>query len=83
MKVPSKSKQAPRLLAAKLLKIREALGLSQSEMVARLNADDEINRGKISEYERARRIPPLHLLLAYSRAGGKSLEYLINDEIDA
>lgn len=79
--MPSKSKKSPRLLAAKLLKIREILNLSQSEMVERLDAKDEINRGKISEYERAQRIPPLHLLLAYSRAGSVTLEYLIDDEI--
>lgn len=80
--MPSRPKKAPVLLAAKLLKIREVLGLSQSEMVQRIRSANEINRGKISEYERSQRIPPLHILLAYSRAGNVSLEYLIDDEIE-
>jgi transcriptional regulator with XRE-family HTH domain len=80
--MPSKSKKSPELLAAKLLKVREDLALSQSEMVRRIGAENEINRGKISEYERGQRIPPLHILLAYSRTGNVSLEYLVDDEID-
>jgi transcriptional regulator with XRE-family HTH domain len=80
--MPSKSKKAPELMAAKLLKIREDLALSQSEMVRRIKAENEINRGKVSDYERGQRIPPLHILLAYSRAGNVSLEYLVDDEID-
>ena len=81
--MPSKSKKAPELLAAKLLKIRERLELSQTEMVRSLNAEDQINRGKISEFERGKRIPNLQLLLAYSRAGNITLEYLVDDEIEA
>jgi transcriptional regulator with XRE-family HTH domain len=80
--MPSKSRKSPALLAAKLLKIRDGLGLSQSEMVQRIGAENEINRGKISEYERSQRIPPLHLLLAYSRAGKVTLEYLVDDEVE-
>ena len=79
--MPSKPKKHPKLLAQKLLKIRENLSLSQSEMVKRLNAENEINRGKISEYERGQRIPALHLLLAYARAGSTSVDFLIDDEI--
>lgn len=82
MKLPSSSKKHPQLLAKKLLKIREDLGLSQSEMVRKLRAGDEINRGKISEYERAQRLPPLHLLLAYARAGNTSVDNLIDDEVN-
>ena len=81
--MPSKPKKAPKLLAIKLLQIRERLELSQTEMVRRLKAEEGINRGKISEYERGKRIPPLYLLLAYSRAGNVSLEYLVDDEIEA
>ncbi len=80
--MPSKAKKAPKELAGKLLKVRERLGFSQSEMVIKLNVQDEINRGKISEYERAQRIPPLHILLAYARAGGITMEDLIDDEIE-
>ncbi len=80
--MPTKSKKAPAKLAKKLLKIRENLNLSQSEMVKRMDAENEINRGKISEYERATRIPPLHILLAYARAGNLTMESLIDDEIE-
>jgi transcriptional regulator with XRE-family HTH domain len=80
--MPSKSRKVPAKLAEKLLKIREKLDLSQSEMVKRLGTENEINRGKISEYERAQRIPPLHILLAYARAGGITMEALIDDEIE-
>lgn len=80
--MPSKSKKAPALLAAKLLKIRNQLNLSQAEMVKHLKVENEINRGKISEYERGQRIPPLHLLLAYSRAASVTLEYLVDDQIE-
>ncbi len=49
--MPSKSRQKPARLAVKLSKIREELGLSQSEMVKRLNAEDQIDRAKISEFQ--------------------------------
>ncbi len=80
--MPSKQKKAPEKLASKLLAIREELGLSQSEMVRRLGVETEINRGKISEYERGQRIPPLHILLAYARSKNLTVESLIDDNID-
>lgn len=80
--MPSKQKKAPEKLASKLLAIREGLGLSQSEMVRRLGVETEINRGKISEYERGQRIPPLHILLAYARSKNLTVESLIDDEIE-
>ncbi len=79
--MPSKPRFKPVFLASKLLKIREDLGLSQNEMVRRLNAEDQIDRAKISEFESGRRIPTLNLLLAYARAGSVSVEYLIDDEL--
>jgi len=80
--MPSKPKKAPKLLATKLLKIRENLKLSQSEMVLKMNVQNEINRGKISEYERAQRIPQLHVLLAYARVAGTTMENLIDDNLE-
>jgi transcriptional regulator with XRE-family HTH domain len=80
--MPSKSRRVPAKLADKLLAIREQMGLSQNEMVKRLNAETEINRGKISEYERGQRIPPLHILLAYARAAGTTMEVLVDDELN-
>lgn len=80
--MPSKSRKAPLKLSIKLLKIRENLSLSQNEMVRKLNAADQIDRAKISEFESGRRIPALNLLLAYARAGNTSVDNLIDDEVD-
>ncbi len=80
--MPTKSKKAPEKLAVKLFKVRERLRLSQSEMVKQLGAEEEINRGKISEYERGQRIPPLHILLAYARAGSITMEALVDDKFE-
>ncbi len=80
--MPSKARKSPARLAEKLLEIRKHLGLSQSEMVRRLGAEAEINRGKISEYERGQRIPQLHILLAYARAGKTTMEVLVDDKLE-
>lgn len=80
--MPSKPRRQPQKLAAKLSKIRSDLQLSQSEMVRRLNAEDQIDRAKISEYETGRRIPPLNILLAYARTSGLIVDDLIDDQIE-
>lgn len=80
--MPSKPRFKPEKLAYKLLKIREELGLSQNEMVRKLNASNQIDRAKVSEYETGRRIPALNILLAYARAGNTTMEYIVDDEID-
>jgi transcriptional regulator with XRE-family HTH domain len=85
-----KAKQyRPERLAEKLLYIRNSLnsGLSQDDMVSRLGMPDELNRNYISCFERSTRVPPLNVLLAYSRlisitGGGEFLEALIDDEMD-
>jgi transcriptional regulator with XRE-family HTH domain len=85
-----KAKQyRPERLAEKLLYIRNNLdgGLSQDDMVSRLGMPDELNRNYISCFERSTRVPPLNVLLAYSRlisvtGGGEFLEALIDDEMD-
>ena len=69
----------PKYLAAKLLRIRKALGLSQSQLAERLNAGIPYN--DISKYEHDKNEPPLEVLLAYSRASGIPVEYIIDDEI--
>ncbi len=68
----------PKHLAAKLLRIREALGLSQSELAERLNVSDY---PYISKYELNKNEPPLTILLAYSRASGIPLERIVDDEL--
>ena len=71
----------PRHLAAKLLAIREHLGLSQTKMVVRLG-NDELSYHRISEYEHGRRWPSLMTILCYARAAAIPMEYLADDEVD-
>ncbi len=69
-------------LGEKLLQIRLALGVSQSEMLRRLDAEDLITYHQISGYESGRREPPLIILLKYARVAGVSTDVLIDDELD-
>ncbi len=69
-------------LGEKLRQIRLALGLSQSEMLRRLNAEEIITYHQISGYESGRREPPLRILLEYARCAGISTDVLIDDELD-
>lgn len=72
----------PERLAEKLLRIRESLGLSQSEMVDRLGYVDSFSRNYISAFELGTREPPLPILLAYARLIKISTDVLIDDELD-
>ena len=72
----------PARLPAKLLQIRETLGLSQSEMVRRLGFDTEMVAARISEFELGKNEPPLPVLLAYARAANVSTDVLIDDELN-
>lgn len=69
-------------LGEKLLQIRLALGLSQTEMLHRLGAEDLINYNQISRFETGQREPPLRILLQYARAANVSTDVLIDDELD-
>lgn len=77
-----KARQKPRRLAEKLLQIRLALGLSQSELLRRLDLEDTISYKKISDYERGNREPSLLILLQYARAANVSTDVLIDDELN-
>ena len=70
----------PKRLAEKLVQIRQALGLSQNEMIRRLGVD--LTQNRISEYETGKGEPPLMLLLLYARAAGLCVDTLIDDEVD-
>jgi transcriptional regulator with XRE-family HTH domain len=52
-----RARQRPERLAEKLLQIRIALGLSQSELLRRLELENSISYKKISDYERGEREP--------------------------
>ena len=69
-------------LAEKLRAIREALGLSQNELIRRLELEDFIYQSNISGYESGEREPPLPILLKYAQAAGVCLDVLANDELD-
>ena len=72
----------PKRLGGKLRRIRDVLGLSQTEMLKRLGFEDEIWYTQISAYELGRREPPLVVLLEYARLAGVSTDVLIDDELD-
>lgn len=76
----SSSREKPKRLAEKLLQIRERLGLSQNEMVLRLNLEDKLKREDISKYERDVREPSLLTLLEYARVIDISTDVLIDDK---
>ena len=69
-------------LGDKLLQIRAALGLSQSEMLKRLGFDESVYYTRVSDYERSKRIPPLPVVLQYARVAGVHMEDLVDDELD-
>ncbi|HYY94087.1 MAG TPA: helix-turn-helix transcriptional regulator [Pyrinomonadaceae bacterium] len=72
----------PARLPEKLRQVREALGLSQSEMLRQLGYEAEMVAARISEFELGKNEPPLPVLLAYARAARISTDVLIDDEID-
>jgi transcriptional regulator with XRE-family HTH domain len=77
-----KARMKQERLPEKLLQIRLALGLSQTEMLMRLGVEDLIVYNQISRYETGTREPPLAILLRYARAAGICLDSLVDDEID-
>lgn len=72
----------PQRLAEKLRRIREAFGLSQSDMLKRLGFEEDIWYTQISGYELGRSEPPLLILLEYARAANVYVEVLIEDSLD-
>lgn len=74
----------PKRLAEKLLIIRQTLdgGLSQNEMLRKLGLEDELERDRISKYERGTLEPPLTVLLRYAEAANVYLEAIVDDRVD-
>jgi transcriptional regulator with XRE-family HTH domain len=77
-----KARIRPERLADKLRQIRNALGISQSDMLWRLGYGEVLNLGRMSDYEQGKNEPPLPVLLEYARAANVSVEALIDDELD-
>lgn len=72
----------PARLPEKLLQIRLALGLSQGEMLRRLELHETLTRTTVSAYEVGTSEPPLPVLLRYARLVEISTDVLIDDELD-
>src|SRR5215213_4565934 len=78
----SSSRTRPRRLSRKLLQIREALGLSQTEMGRKLGLNSQFARNYVSGYERNTREPTLDVLLRYSELSGCWINALVDDGIE-
>lgn len=76
------AREKPARLAEKLLAIRTALGLSQTEMLKRLGAEERMAYYRISEFESGKGEPSLPILLQYARVAGVCVDVLIDDELD-
>jgi transcriptional regulator with XRE-family HTH domain len=70
----------PKRLTEKLIRVRLSLGLSQNELIKRLDVD--LTQNRISEYERGTGEPPLPVLLKYARLAGVCLDVLVDDDLD-
>src|ERR671916_480475 len=75
------SRRKPARLGRKLLCIRQALGLSQNQLIRWLGFK-ELVQGTISAFESGGREPSLLVLLEYARVANVSVESLIDDELD-
>jgi transcriptional regulator with XRE-family HTH domain len=75
------ARRKPTRLGKKLLYIRQALGLSQNQLI-RLLRFEELVQGTISAFEYGSREPSLLVLLAYARSVNVSVEALIDDDLD-
>src|SRR5882762_4254812 len=72
----------PERLPEKLLQIRLALGMSQSELLRHLGLEEQMDYRRISEFERGTTEPHLSVLLQYARAAGVHMEDIVDDELD-
>ena len=77
-----KARAKPERLAEKLRAIREALGLSQGQLVRRLDAGELIDAKHVSKFELGEREPSLLVLLRYARLAGVSIDVLADDALD-
>ena len=75
-------REKPKRLAEKLLTVRNLLGLSQTDMLKRLGAEERMAYHRISEFESGKGEPSLIILLAYAKAAGICVDVLIDDELD-
>jgi transcriptional regulator with XRE-family HTH domain len=72
-------RERPQKLAAKMLKIRKQLGMSQTQMSKALGL--KVHYAAISQFEAGTREPSLIVLLRYARLARVSMETLVDDEM--
>jgi transcriptional regulator with XRE-family HTH domain len=72
----------PKRMGEKFRQIRDALKLSQNEMLRRLGSPEGILGTSISGYERGLRVPPLLVLLSYAKVAGVYVDVLIDDDTE-
>ncbi len=72
----------PARLGEKLLQIRQALNLSQNELLWALGMENGNQREDISKFELDRREPSSLLLLRYARLVNVYVDVLIDDSLD-
>lgn len=77
-----RARYIPVRLPEKLIHIRKALGLTQQEMLERLDLPEEILQTSISQYERGKIEPPIFVLLRYADMANVWLEVLLRDHLD-
>ena len=75
-----RTKRTPKHLARKLVLIREALGLTQGELIERIGLD--VVQQFVSAWEKGIREPDLLNLMRYSKAANICVEVLIRDDLD-
>jgi transcriptional regulator with XRE-family HTH domain len=69
-------------LPGKLRRVREALGLSQNELIRLLGLAGKIYQSNVSGYESGEREPPLPVLVKYAKVARVHVEDLIDDDLD-
>ena len=76
------SRQRPQRLAEKLLQIRLALNLSQTQMLDRLGLKDELFYTAISGNELGAREPTMIEVLRYAQLANVYVDVLIDDTLN-
>jgi len=76
------ARRRPERLAEKLKTIRNALGLSQTELHKSLGVEEAIPYTRISDYELGKNEPTLIVLLEYARVAGVHLETIVHDGLE-
>jgi transcriptional regulator with XRE-family HTH domain len=76
------ARERPRRLGAKLLQIRQALDLTQEQMLSALGLDEKVFPSAVSGYELGNREPSLLVILRYARLAGVTMDVLVDDELD-